>query len=311
MKLLRSIFNIFGSLSLLLCLAYNASKHNGENPVLFMTGAFILFIIALFVPRPKHSRGVYTSSIQLQNRDLRENYLVAVDTLKKNNPGQEIDLDQLTQGYISSECTLTVNNSTLQWPIVDTQQISGAPITPTMRLLPQQDSFVVGTMGYWLMMYAFTTSQANPDFTTLNNWSPITYPSRFANNNVEEWAPGCMLFWMGYISIEVNKKVLIPYWDCLRHYKAPIAQSPAIVEPNTMNGGTGNNSIDGGTDGYYPVEPIIVIGGGRDNVVKLNLPSNIPANILPFTSPGYNTNKVGKAVLRFRGIWAQNSTSVR
>jgi len=253
-------------------------------------------------------------SITLQNRDLRENFLTAVKTIEANNPNQKVNLDELTQGYLRSEVTLLVNNSTMQWPIVDTQQIAQSPITPTMRLLPEQDSFVVGSMGYWLMNYSFTNNdQAQPDFAGANNWGPVTYVSTYYNNGTgASWSPGSMLFWLGYISIEVNKKVLIPYWDCYRHYKVPISQEANGNTSPSWSGYGQKNSIDGGTDGFYPVEPIIIIGGGRQNNVKLNLPSNIPASNAPFNFAGvYNVTFVAKAVLMFRGIWAQNSTAVR
>jgi len=253
-------------------------------------------------------------SMTLANKDIRENFHAAVHTLEANNPGEKVNLDQLTQGYVRSEVTLLVNNSTLTWPIVDTQQISGSPITPTMRLLPEQDSFVVGALGFWIELYSFIGSQENPDFTTGNNWGPVTYPSAFDNNGTGvAWAPGTMMFWKGYISVEVNKKVLIPYWDTYRHFKAPITQAAVGTTSNTWSGYLQKNSIDGGVDAFYPVEPVWVIGGGRQNLIKLNLPSNIPGTITPFSlgGLGYGTSFVGKAILFFRGIWAQNSTAVR
>ena len=254
-------------------------------------------------------------SITIQNTDLRHNYNVAVKTIEKNNPGKEVNTDELTQGFVRSEVTLLVNNSVLQWPIVETQQVSQSPITPTMRLLPEQDSFVVGTIGFWLMNYSYVvnTDQSQPDFASANNWGPVTYVSAYINNGTgQTWSPGSMLFWLGYISIEVNKKVLIPYWDTYRHYKAPITQEANGNTAPTWSGYGQKNSIDGATDGFYPVEPNIIIGGGRNNKICLNLPSNIPATNNPFALSGiYNVSFVAKAVLMFRGIWAQNSTSVR
>jgi hypothetical protein len=184
-----------------------------------------------------------------------------------------------------------------------------------MRLLPEQDSFVVGALGFWQMIYSYTGgSQTNPNFSTGNNWGPITYPSPWDNNGSgSDWDPGTMMLWLGYISVEVNKKVLIPYWDCYRHYKAPIIQASIGTTSNTWSGYGMKNAIDGGVDSFYPVEPVWVIGGGRQNLIKLNLPSNIPNDIAPFNQGGigYGTTFVAKSVLMFRGIWAQNSTAVR
>ncbi len=253
-------------------------------------------------------------SITLTNPDIRSNYLAAIATLSDDGK-KKINLDELTQGFVRSEATLQPNSQVLVWPVVDTQQISGSPITPTMRLLPEQDSFLVGSIGYWMMIYSYTNNtQAQPDFTTGNNWGPITYPSAYDNNGTGiGWAPGTMMLWLGYISIEVNKKVLIPYWDTYRHFRAPITQAANGLTSNTWSGYGQKNSIDGGVDAFYPCEPMVVIGGGRQNLIKLNLPSNIPGTIPPFslTGVGYGTTFVAKAVLMLRGIWAQNSTAVK
>lgn len=259
-------------------------------------------------------------SMTLANKDIRENFHAAVATLEQNNPNEKVNLDQLTQGYVRSECTLQVNNSVLTWPVVDTQQISGSPITPVMNLLPEQDSFVVGSLGYWIYLYAYNNGdQTQPNFSqvfgsgTQIAMDPMTFPSGNDNGyGGSSWDPGNMMFWMAYISVEVNKKVLIPYWDTYRHYKAPISQWQGNLSAGQY-GWRQYNSIDGGVDTFYPVEPVWVIGGGRQNLIKLNLPSNIPNNIGPFNlgTFGYGTAFVAKAVLFFRGIWAQNSTAVR
>lgn len=253
-------------------------------------------------------------SVKLENKDLRLTFEVARKSIADSNkvPIDQVDTAQLTQGYIRSEATLTIASSTIQWPIIDTQQIAQSPITPTMRLLPQQDSFYIGQLGYWMMIYEYTnSSQQYPNFSSQNNWQPITFNSPWDNNGFGvDWEPGTMMLWLGYISIEVNKKVLIPYWDCLRHYYVPETQST----PNVANSAfipKQKNQYDGGIDAIYPVEPNIVIGGGRDNIVKLNLPGNIP-NISPFDTAGATpAGYVPKAVIMFRGIWAQNSTNVK
>ena len=287
-----------------------------HSTILFLT-SIIALLWKFLAAKVFVACGAKYASIQLLNRDLRENFKVAVKTIAMNNniKEEDVNLDELTQGFVRSEATLQPNSQVLIWPIVDTQNIAGSPTTPTMQLLPEQDSFIVGSLGYWMMVYSYTNgNQANPDFTTGNNWIPVTYPSAWdENGSSPSWSPGTTMLWMGYISIEVNKKVLIPYWDCMRHFLSPRTQAANGNTSPTWSGYGQKDGFDGGTDAFYPVEPLIMIGGGRQNLIKLNLPTNIPSTIAPFsnTGVGYGTSFVAKAVLCFRGIWAQNSTSVR
>ena len=265
-------------------------------------------------------------AFQVSNRDSREIYETAAMMIAKANniSIKDIDKNQLTQGYVETHANLTVNNSLIQWPIVDTQQISQAPITPLMRLLSMQDSFVVGSLSYYLQLYFFTGgNQQSPDYTQFNYFTPITYATLWPNYwqgstgplaQQVQLAPGCSMFWSGYLSYEVDKKVIIPYWNCSRHYSAPQTQDAPFNNPVTgvplSAGPFTQRELDGSTDTFYPVEPTIVLGGGRQNVWKLNLPANIP-NIAPFTLTNYGTTYYLKACLKFHGILAQNSTSVK
>ena len=187
-----------------------------------------------------------------------------------------------------------------------------------------QDSFVVGSMSYYLMPYFFNGNQATQDYTTNNYFVPITYPCKSPNFGTPPAVtnpsagvaldPGNSMFWDGYLSYEVDKKVIIPYWNCSRHYYAPQQQQQPYYSPATNVAVPTAYAIsqqDGSTDTFYPVEPTIIMGGGRQNVWKLNLPANIPSTIAPFNQSGYGTSWYMKACLRFHGILAHNSTSVK
>lgn len=273
-------------------------------------------------------------SFIVSNRDSQEIFERAARNIAKANSTPErkltiadIDLNQLTQGYVETHANLVPNNSIIQWPIVDTQNISQAPITPLMRLLSMQDSFVVGSLHYSLLMYSYVNNQQNPAFDLYNYMTPITYPGYLNNFNLSgppeqqiSLSPGVSMFWNAYLSYTVDKKVIIPYWNTSRHYYAPQTQAQPQVNPVTglPNVGAQFNvvqQLDGATDAFYPVEPTITMGGGRQNIWQLNLPANIPGNIFPFNLTNYNgTGAVAfimKAVLKFHGILAQNSTSVK
>lgn len=270
-------------------------------------------------------------AFNIQSADARENFKTAAHLIaaanglfKTDSKGNKvpdiskIDMTQLTQGYLCTMCDITPQTQQMQFAMVDTQQVSGSPVIPVMRLLSMQDSFVVGSMSYFLFPYFFTGNQGTPNFGAGALMSPLTYVSTFPDNETLALPlldAGCSLFWSpgAYISIEVDKKVVIPYWDCLKHLYVP--QTQANQSPNPALTPTqwplNSDEYDGSTDAYFPVEPTIVFGGGRQNVVKLNLPANVPNTITPFNRTGYGTTFILKAVLMFHGILAQNSTSVK
>lgn len=248
-------------------------------------------------------------------RDKNGNIIKAMTKADIEAKMESLRDDEITQGYIWSEIVLTPQRQVLQWAIVDTQQLSSSPITPTMRLLTMQDSFLISTLSYFLMNYTYENGNYNDiDFTTGNTWLPLTYVSPWASHGVNfDLAEGCALFWIGsYISFEINKKVVVPYWDCYRHYQAPQTQAtPAFPIPSAYIPQQANQH-DGSVDGFYPMEPNVVLGGGRGNIVKLNLAANIPATIAPFSYvDAYNISQVLKGVLCTRGILLQNSTNVK
>ncbi len=253
--------------------------------------------------------------IQNAANDIRLNFNTAVREIARANNVKESDvnLEEVTQGYLWTEATLSPNTSFVQFPVIDTQQVANSPVTPTMRLLTMQDSFLVSALSYFAMIYAIVGGDATkPDFTSADTWQPVTYPSKWYNNGSgTDFDPGMAILWIGaFLSLEVNKKVLIPYWDCYRHYKAPGHQAATgMFTPNWFTGQY--NEHDGSVDGFYPVEPNIVIGGGRGNILKANYATNIPGTINPFIGAGYGETHILKAVVCVRGILMQNSTAVK
>ncbi len=226
----------------------------------------------------------------------------------------KINEEEITQGYLWMSATLSPAKQVIQFAVVDTQNISSSPVTPVNRLLTMQDSFLISNMSYFLQIYSYTGGAlANPDFTSGNSWTPVTYVSTWDSNGVAiDFDNGCAIFWIGaYLSLNINKKVVIPYWDCYRHYKAPITQAtpgfpvPSNYIPNQKN------QHDGSSDGFVFTQPNIVIGGGRDNKLNLNLAANIPAGIAPFDNANYGVNFIVQAVVCMRGILMQNSTTVK
>lgn len=259
-------------------------------------------------------------AFQLQNKDLRENFIAALRMLADYNNipfdeySKRMDVSALTQGYVRSPADLTVNTNQIVFPIstTDAGSTSGAPQVPISNLVAINNLFVAASIGYYMMTYSYTGgNQNNIDFTTGNFWGPITYPTAYPNNGSGiDWSPGTMMLWLGKLNIEVNDKILIDAWDCSRHLIVP--QTQASVQGNSFTP-LQKNSIDFSTDAFYPVEPHLVFSGSRANKVQLQLPANIPGTIAPFsqTGIGYGTTFIAKAVFHSRGIMAKNASGVK
>lgn len=272
---------------------------------------------------------------QINTGDLKDGYKAAVYSIAKANKCYvrdangnpildankrptidvtQVDTSQLTQGYLLSMVDLAINQSVLQFPISDGKIISNAPINPFMRLLTLQDSFVCNAISYYVMLYSGDDQSPNFANGPLSKFVPITYPNPwFINDGAssEFMDAGCSMFWIGsYLSLDVDKKNLIPFWDCQKHLYIPQTQSQ--YNP-TYGYDVCYTEYDGATDTGYPVSPTIFFGGGRDNVLKLNLPGNIPNNLAPFNKlDGYGSGTFKmKAVVKLNGWLAQNSTSVK
>ena len=154
----------------------------------------------------------------------------------------------------------------------------------TNNLLNLQDAFVVSEVGIFLATAASSS-------TTETNVKLYTYPSPtvFTGTGVQA---GCYDIYNGNMSLSVNQRTILPYWDVQRHMFIPQTQLTAAT----------NSPIDqyeGNHAGYYPAEPNIVLVGSKKNILQIQLdaaPSGIVAN--------------SRLVIIFRGILMQNVTPV-
>jgi len=273
--------------------------------------------------------------VTLTNADLRENFRVAAIMIAAANnvDVKSVDLNQLVQGYVLSMIDAKVNFAQLQFPITNTDLgVTNTTNIPIMRVVNQVDSFVAGKLGYYLMPYIFTGgNQLNPDYASAFSYmAPLTYPSTYAQNGTgTDFSPGLIMFWHGYLSIEVNGIKLYKNWELMQHLYIPQHQAtPQLPATLPLPGGPDNpfaltagllpywqpnfrDPFDGGNDAFYPLEPLPVFSGSKQSIVLLNLPANIPPTIAPFSDPVYGQSLVLKVCLHLRGVLAQNSTSLK
>lgn len=192
----------------------------------------------------------------------------------------------LSQSYLRSEVQMSTSTTTYHIPILVNDNQNGATSSyNTSSLLALQDAFVVS---------AIYIGWGNPTSATDTEWIPQTFNDGQIASSAAI-AKSLYTLYNGNMQIVVNNRQILTGWDIQRHFYVPQTQQIAAT------GQTSNMSqVDFSDNGFYPVEPNLVLVGSKNNQVSINLPSAI-ANI-----PTY-----GRIVCVFRGILAQNATSVR
>lgn len=235
-----------------------------------------------------------------QARDARAAYLAAYKRLselaKKNNIDQsQVDNARLTNSYLRFESTLSMTNTSFDFPILVSQQNPGQQLSNTEVRLNLQDAFMISEIGYFLN---FTLNAAG---NAPNAWADklLTYPTselglaNLFNLNV---------LWNAKMTLSVDNIVYQPAWDTLRNLYIPQTMYPtAVGAPNNLFFNQ-FDEVDGSSDGFYPCEPNIFLWGNANNVLNVELPHSIGAATW--------TGEAPKLVILVRGILAQNVTNI-
>lgn len=212
------------------------------------------------------------------------------------NPGGAV----LSQSYLRLECAMSTSATQYKFDVLTSENLNGT--INTQQKLNLQDAFVVSSLGFFMF-----TSGSSTAVTAV----PSAYPNigefgaGTAANFTAAQAKDALAFYNGYLQLTVNQRTLITAWDLMRHLKVPFVQQNALVSPTAASVAPTApfhptvDAINGSSDGYYPVEPNIVINGGKKNDLTITLP--VAAASIPTS---------GRLCLIFRGILAQNVTSV-
>jgi hypothetical protein len=188
----------------------------------------------------------------------------------------------LTQSYLRTEQPLIVGQTNIQFPLVVNQQPNGN--FNTQNLLALQDSFVIAQLGVFLFVPASATD------TTV---ALLSYPN-LIQFTVAGAAASAETVYHSYLTLSVNKKVIVPFWDVFRSRLANETQQTAPPGP-----GSPLDQLSGRDDVLYPTEPNWVIIGSRSSILSLIMPVQIAT-----AQPN------ARIVILARGVLAQNSTSV-
>lgn len=194
----------------------------------------------------------------------------------------------LSQSFLRSEVAMSTSTTSYHIPILVNDNQNGATSSyNTSSLLALQDAFVVSSI---------FIGWANPTSATDAAFIPQSYPNAQIAGT-QAIATALQAIYSSNLQVTVNNRQILTGWDTLRHYYVPQTQQVAAASLTT-----GISQADLSENGFYPVEPNLVFVGSKNNQVTLNFPqalSAVPASTF------------GRLVVIFRGILAQNATSVR
>ena len=214
-------------------------------------------------------------------------YMNAVQKLAEQ--GIHVSIAVLTQSYIRSEVNIVSGQNIFQFPIVTNQ-------TPniqanTQNLIQLQDSFVLSDLGIFL----FTPAAPSSGTTAIDTTVPLlSYPNILKFSTAGS-AAAAETIYHGYLTLSVNKQIVVPFWDVWR--SRLVNQTQGV----TSTAGSAQDQLSGRDDVFFPTEPNWVFIGSRSNILQLILPAQIPSADI---QPG------SRIVVYGRGLLAQNSTSV-
>ena len=194
----------------------------------------------------------------------------------------------LSQSYLRSEVAMSTTTTSYHIPILVNDNQNGATSSyNTSNLLALQDAFVVSSI---------FIGWGNPTSSTDAAWIPQSYPNPQVAGT-QPIATALQAIYSSNLQVTINNKQILTGWDTLRHYYVPQTQQIAAASVTTAI-----SQADLSENGFYPVEPNLVFVGSKNNQVSLNFPAALTA--VPAST-------YGRLVVIFRGILAQNCTSVR
>jgi hypothetical protein len=191
---------------------------------------------------------------------------------------------KLTGSDLRLEQPTAANSNQYLFPVmvnIASTNVANGSFNTEIRL-NMQDIFLPMYVGFFLANPASAVDTTFNDFTYVNQ---IAFPGN----------PGQMnAFYNGTLNISVNNTQYIKGWMLKRHRMVPQTQQTAAFGP----GSPGNDQINGPDDGFYPMQPYVLISGNSNMQINVNLPVG-PTAVDAFS----------RLVLVFRGLLAQNCTA--
>lgn len=191
---------------------------------------------------------------------------------------------KLTGSDLRLEQPTVANSNQYLFPVmvnIASTNVANGSFNTEIRL-NMQDIFLPMYVGFFL---------ANPSSATDTTFNLFTYVNQvaFPANPVQMNA-----FYNGNLNISVNNTQYIKGWMLRRHYMVPQTQQTAAFGP----GSPGSDQLNGPDDGFYPMQPYVLISGNSNMQINVNLPVGPTA-----------VDNFSRLVLVFRGLLAQNCTA--
>ena len=190
----------------------------------------------------------------------------------------------LTQSYLRSEVALSTSVANYHLPVLVNDSQNGA-VRVNERRLNLQDIFVCNEIAVLVGVGASTSTTA----------ALYTYPNGVIFTSATD--TDLLSIYNGSLNLSINNSQILPAWDVYRHYCVPQTQGGVGITAQTIFPVDQNNAS---ADGFYPVEPGIVMNGAAN--INFQLTANgAPATIL--------ANSFICVIQR--GILLQNVTTVK
>lgn len=187
---------------------------------------------------------------------------------------------RLTQQTLRMEQPMVVGTNVYNFPILNNIQNQAGQFNTEIRLA-QNDTFVPTHIGFFM---EYPNSGVDTTFI------PRTYPNtQESAQPVQEKA-----YYNGVLNIMVSNVQYTSNWDLLRHYCTNQTQQTAA-----LGAGSPEDQWDGSTDGWFPMQPFVLMIGSQNIRISITLPVAPTA-----VSPN------GRLCLAFRGVLGQQSTVV-
>jgi len=198
--------------------------------------------------------------------------------------GYGVDQAVLTQSYLRSEVALSTSVANYHIPVLVNDTQNGS-VRVNEKRLNLQDIFVASEIAVLIGVGSSTSTTAA--LYTYNNGVIFT-----AATDTD-----LLAIYNGSLNLTINNQQVLPAWDVYRHYCVPQTQGGVGITAQTIFPVDQN---DASANGFYPVEPGIVMNGAAN--INFQLTANgAPATIL--------ANSFICVIQR--GILLQNVTTVK
>lgn len=196
-----------------------------------------------------------------------------------------VESRKLSQGEIRVETNLISGNSVFTFAITPVQSNSSNVLFPTEQRLPQQDS---------LISNEFSIEIAQTSGNTDTAFIRRTYPNTQDFAAADVTALNGSFYSNGNFQTKVNNDVIIPYRMLQNFLYAGQTQQTAA-----LGAGSPQDQKRGAEDGLITNEANILLIGSKNYVPQIVL-----------TGPITLTNANIRVILTYKGVYAQNSTSI-